>query len=56
MKDIPLGLTLEEARRRYIINTLEEHDWNKPKTAKQLGISLRALYYQLTKHNGGADE
>ncbi len=52
MQDIPLGLTLEEARKRYILNTLEEHNGNKSKAAKQLGISLRGLYYQITRPPG----
>jgi len=34
-----------------ITKTLMHHDFNKTKTAKALGISVRNLYYKMEKHN-----
>lgn len=34
-----------------IIKTLQHHEFNKTKTAKALGISVRNLYYKMDKHH-----
>lgn len=48
------SMTLEELTRSlektYIIQVLKEHNNNKTKTAKVLGISLRNLYYKIEKY------
>ncbi|WP_100398412.1 sigma-54 interaction domain-containing protein [Bacillus sp. FJAT-44742] len=47
-------LTLQEQvenfEKRVLWNALKEHEGNKTKTAKQLGVSIRNLYYKLKKH------
>ncbi|WP_054636448.1 sigma-54-dependent Fis family transcriptional regulator [Thalassobacillus sp. C254] len=47
-------LTLQEQvenfEKRVLLNALKEHEGNKTKTAKQLGVSIRNLYYKLKKH------
>jgi PAS domain S-box-containing protein len=47
-------LTLEELTQMmendYISRVLKAYDYNKTKTAKALGISLRNLYYKIEKH------
>ncbi|QXM06648.1 sigma-54 interaction domain-containing protein [Crassaminicella indica] len=47
--------TLEEivtfSEKAYILKVLHENDYNKTKTAKDLGISIRNLYYKLEKYN-----
>lgn len=40
---------LDEQQKEVIINALEENRWNKTATAKQLGITFRALRYRLKK-------
>lgn len=48
------SLTLEELTQRmesdYISQILKVYDYNKTKTAKALGISLRNLYYKIEKY------
>lgn len=41
---------LDNQERDIIVRALEEHRWNKTKTAKSLGITLRALRYRLKKY------
>jgi PAS domain S-box-containing protein len=44
-----LAPTLEETERRVIIAALAENNGNRVATAKHLGISIRNLYYKLSK-------
>jgi PAS domain S-box-containing protein len=44
-----LGPTLEETERRIIIAALTANQGNRAATAKNLGISIRNLYYKLSK-------
>ncbi|QZY55589.1 sigma-54 interaction domain-containing protein [Crassaminicella profunda] len=47
--------TLEEiikiSEKRYILKVLNDNSYNKTKTAKDLGISIRNLYYKLKKYH-----
>ncbi len=47
--------TLQEAMEQYekefIYNVYKENNFNKTKTAKQLNISVRNLYYKIKKYN-----
>jgi len=43
-------VTLEEIERRHILSTLEKNQGNRTKTAAELGISLRKLYYRLGQY------
>lgn len=47
----PLSEVLERTERDYITGLLKLNDGNREKTAKELGISIRSLYYKLSKHN-----
>ena len=38
-----------------IQETLERHGGNKPKTAEELGISLKTLHNKLKEYGGGKD-
>jgi DNA-binding NtrC family response regulator len=42
--------TIEEVEREHILDTLARNDGNRAKTAKELGISLRTLYYRLSTY------
>ncbi|GAA0458180.1 sigma 54-interacting transcriptional regulator [Alkalibacillus silvisoli] len=48
---IPLQDALDEFEKQLIIETLGKNNYIKSKTAKQLNISLRNLYYKMEKHN-----
>ena len=48
--DLPLGLTLKEVERFWILQTLVRFDGNRTKTAKALGISLSSLYNKLNSY------
>jgi len=48
--DEPDGLTLRELERDHILKMLEANEGDKPATARQLGISLRTLYYKLDSY------
>ncbi|MFC4404267.1 helix-turn-helix domain-containing protein [Gracilibacillus xinjiangensis] len=49
--DLELQQALDSFERDYIENTLETNQYNKTKTAKKLGISIRNLYYKMDKYN-----
>lgn len=42
---------MEQYEKEYIYNVLKENDFHKTKTAKQLNISIRNLYYKIEKYN-----
>ncbi len=42
--------TLEELERRHILAALERHHGNRTAAARELGISLRTLYYRLARY------
>ncbi|WP_067728131.1 sigma 54-interacting transcriptional regulator [Oceanobacillus damuensis] len=42
---------VESFEKDYIYQIYKEKDFNKTKTAKALGISIRNLYYKMTKYN-----
>ncbi|SER15562.1 Transcriptional regulator containing PAS, AAA-type ATPase, and DNA-binding Fis domains [Gracilibacillus ureilyticus] len=46
-----LQLAIDLFEKNYIENTLIGNNYNKTKTAKQLGISIRNLYYKMDKYN-----
>lgn len=46
-----VGTTLEDAERKMIVSTLEVANDNRTKAAELLGISRRAIYNKLRKHN-----
>lgn len=46
-----LSQRLEEYEKRIIEKTLEKNSGNKTKSAKELGLSVRNLYYKLEKYN-----
>lgn len=43
------GMTLPEAERRLILQSLERNSWNKAKAARELGILRHVLLYRLKK-------
>jgi len=47
----PLNEVLEQAEKDYIEALLERNNGNRDKTASDLGISIRSLYYKLNKYN-----
>jgi sigma-54-dependent transcriptional regulator len=40
---------LEEMERQAILQTLRKHDFNRTETARELGISRRALLYKILR-------
>lgn len=48
---LPVGLTLDELEKRFIIETLQQHQNNRTKTAAILGISIRTLRNKLQSYN-----
>ena len=46
----PAGNPLEEAERRTLIQTLQDHGGHREKTAQALGMSRRTLQYKLKKY------
>ncbi|NIK12394.1 sigma 54-interacting transcriptional regulator [Alkalibacillus almallahensis] len=52
-ESIPLQDALDEFEKQLILETLERNNYIKSKTAKQLNISIRNLYYKMEKHNLG---
>jgi two-component system NtrC family response regulator len=47
---LPVGLTLAELERRFILQTLERCGGNRTEAAQSLGISLRGLQYKLKRY------
>lgn len=45
------GYTLKEMEKRYIKKVLEQHHWNKHRTAQILGIDRKTLYQKIQKYN-----
>ncbi|GEL77389.1 sigma 54-interacting transcriptional regulator [Tenuibacillus multivorans] len=52
---ISLQAALDEFEKQLLIETLEKNNFIKSKTAKQLKISIRNLYYKMNKYNLGKD-
>jgi transcriptional regulator with PAS, ATPase and Fis domain len=50
-QNLPMGLSLKEVEKRYIVKTLKWVKGNKVKAANALGISRRALYNKIAFHN-----
>ena len=46
-----LSERIEEYEKVIIEKTLEKNNGNKTKSAKELGLSIRNLYYKLEKYN-----
>jgi two-component system, NtrC family, response regulator AtoC len=55
-EELEIGLSIEEARRRLILSTLERCGGNKRKAAELLGISLKTLYNRLGAYRSEAAE
>lgn len=49
--NLPVGLSLQELEQRFIIETLQQMQNNRTKTAAMLGISLRTLRNKLQEYN-----
>jgi two-component system, NtrC family, response regulator AtoC len=47
---IAIGTTVDEAERRLILATLQDHGGNKERAARTLGISLKTLYNKLKRY------
>ncbi|PKR78940.1 sigma-54-dependent Fis family transcriptional regulator [Halalkalibacillus sediminis] len=52
---IPLQEAMEDFEKQMILEMLEKNNFIKSKTAKQLNISIRNLYYKMEKYNLGKD-
>jgi DNA-binding NtrC family response regulator len=50
-QNLPMGLSLKEVEKRYIVQTLKWVKGNKVKAANALEISRRALYNKIAFHN-----
>jgi len=44
------GMTIEQLERRHILDALRRNHGNRDMTARELGISLRTLYYRLSRY------
>lgn len=51
IEDIPLSKMVEEYEKMIIDEMLRKNNGNKTLTARQLGLSIRNLYYKLEKYN-----
>lgn len=49
--NLPIGLSLQELEKRFIIETFQQQKNNRTKTAAMLGISLRTLRNKLMEYN-----
>lgn len=52
--NFPVGLSLAEAEKLLIIETLKLFDGNKTRTAATLGISLKTLYNRINAWKAAA--
>lgn len=50
MDSTPLYLLMEQYEKKIILYTLKKNGGNKTKTADELGISIRSLYYKLNRY------
>lgn len=50
-EDLSLREALDQYEKHFIQKIYEQNEFNKTKTAKQLGISIRNLYYKFEKYN-----
>jgi PAS domain S-box-containing protein len=50
-EDLSLAAAVEEFEADFIKNQLEKYDYNRTKTARALGISIRSLYYKMDKYS-----
>lgn len=48
--DVGPGTTMMEIERQTILDALERNDGNRSATARELGISIRTLYYRLAEY------
>ncbi len=46
---LPTDLTLEEVERRYVLQSLADHAYDKGATATKLGVSLKTIYNLLNR-------
>ena len=44
-------LAVQEFQRRYLLSELTRNNWNRFKTARDLGLSYRALLYKISQLN-----
>lgn len=51
VSNFPHSLTLREIEMEVILQTLEKHQGDKPKTAEELGIALKTLYNKLNQYH-----
>ncbi|WP_208588272.1 AAA-type ATPase lid domain-containing protein [Gracilibacillus suaedae] len=49
--NMPLQTAIDQFEKDYILLALQQQDFNKTKTAKSLGVSVRNLYYKMDKYN-----
>lgn len=49
MKPSPYRRSVEEFERRYLLGELERNGWNRTRTARDLGLSYRALLYKIER-------
>ncbi len=56
VKHLPLGRTMTEVERNFIIETLKHHNGNRTHAAKTLGISLRTLRNKINEFTAGGHE
>jgi PAS domain S-box-containing protein len=47
---LPETMTLDEVERLYIIKSLEKNDWNRSRTADELGIDASTLWRKMKKY------
>ncbi len=48
---MPLGISLQEVEKEYILATLRKNDFNKAQTAKELGIGRKTLYRKIEEYD-----
>lgn len=50
-EETTLQAALDQLEERMIFTTLQSNNWNKTKTAEDLGVSIRNLYYKMKKYH-----